>query len=843
MYSAEIELEKRITESATARYQADVQKAKKDNNLGNTPSATRLISLAIEPFIKSIEGYLANYAAGHAVKTTNAAKILTRIGDIPAIAYITTKVIFNCFGSEQTCVSVYKAISTALEQEEAAKRFKNENSDYYESIKKDLTQRGAKAGRIRTVTKIMFEKRFGFHFDGWTITEKVQVGSILATLFIEATGLAEFEDRYKQKKHLRYIIPASETVKLLSDLDSKLELLAPILLPMVAPPKDWISPFEGGYLSPYLKRNKLVKTNSKEYLYKIANKNKELEGVYSAINYLQSPAWRINTKVLNVYLALWEKGNAIAGLPNREDEEPPAFPYPELTENDIRTEAMIVKIKEWKRIAYEIRKKNVKQRSIRIATAQILRIAKQFEAYERIYFPHSADFRFRCYPLPVMLNPQGTDLAKGLLLFAEGQNINNNPKAIEWLEIQGANVWGYDKVNYSERIKFIHSKKEEIISIAENPLSNTAWTEADKPAQFLAFCFEYKEFLQNPITFKTHLPIQLDGTANGLQHYAALLRDKVAGQAVNLINGDKPADIYATVADKLINKLEEIKNVSSINSNSQYNNGSIKHSFISDNDRFLASRWLEIGINRKLTKRPVMVLPYGATQFSCREYVADYLKENYSTDYLWKFFNTGKSPSDCIFKVTSWLSKHLWEAIEQTVQSAITGMEYLKSIARIVVKHSDYIEWHTPAGSIIHQEYKTRKKKMIRTELFGSIIKVTANIDTDEQDKARQITGAAVNLIHSLDAACLMIYLNKCKQAGIKSIGSVHDCYMTLAGDTELSSKLLREAFIELYQNPILENYLADMKKLIPDSEELPKLPPKGDLDITEVKSSKYFFN
>ena len=35
-----------------------------------------------------------------------------------------------------------------------------------------------------------------------------------------------------------------------------------------------------------------------------------------------------------------------------------------------------------------------------------------------------------------------------------------------------------------------------------------------------------------------------DGSCNGLQHYAALGRDEKGGQAVNLMPGPKPADVY-----------------------------------------------------------------------------------------------------------------------------------------------------------------------------------------------------------------------------------------------------------------------------------------------------------
>ncbi len=38
----------------------------------------------------------------------------------------------------------------------------------------------------------------------------------------------------------------------------------------------------------------------------------------------------------------------------------------------------------------------------------------------------------------------------------------------------------------------------------------------------------------NPAAFPSRLPVQMDGSCNGLQHYAALGRDSEGGNAVNL---------------------------------------------------------------------------------------------------------------------------------------------------------------------------------------------------------------------------------------------------------------------------------------------------------------------
>jgi DNA-directed RNA polymerase len=551
--------------------------------------------------------------------------------------------------------------------------------------------------------------------------------------------------------------------------------------------------------------------------------------VYEAINHLQATEWQVNKRVLDVVLQLWEEGRAVAELPDREDEPLIPYPYPEKTKEDAKTPEEIEVIKKWKRDTYEIHKRNVQKRSVRILVSQILRIANQFKDYEKIYFPHQMDFRGRLYPIPVLLQPQGTDLSKGLLHFAEGKPVDD--KSIRWLQIHGANMFGYDKENYEKRITWTKDRTNEIKSYAQNPLQNRGWTEADKPFQFLAFCFEYSDYLTNPSDFRTHIPIQLDGTCNGLQHYSALLRDLKGGTAVNLVNGEKPSDIYAKVAERLEEKLNDLKNDTNCDS--------------SDTDRLFALHWLGIGINRKLTKRPVMVLPYGGTLLSCREYIGEYLTDNYSPNFIWKHFGVGQTPTDCVFKVSTWLSKYLWESIQETLKAATVGMDYLRKLARIVSRENkgQGIEWFTPAGLLVRQAYAARKKKMIRTELYGSIIKCTVNIDQEELDIQRQLNGICPNFIHSLDAACLMIYLIKCKDAGINSFMTVHDCYGTYASDTDMSAKLLREAFVEIYKQPILENFTEDITQGLNSSIELPELPPKGELDIEEVIRSEYFFN
>ena len=835
MIEEQIELEKKMTQCSIDNYRNELEKNKQKGNFSCTSIATKLISRILENYTQAIKKYVEDYSKGKAVRSTMAAEVITRLNDIDSVAYLTSKIILNAVFSRDSSQKMYKAIGQGIEDEYKMRAFKNENSHYYKSIQEDLNKRGAKANRKKNITTGVFNKRLDFHLDQWTVTEKFQTGLVLTRLFVESTGLCEFEERYEKRKHYKILIPTQELVDWIENTNEKLEVMQPFFLPMVCPPKEWTGILEGGYISPYLKKNKLVKNNNKDYLKKLSTASMPM--VYEAINHIQATSWQINQDVLNVVKELWEIGRAVAELPDREDETLIPYPYPEKdTKADSYTQEEIETIKKWKRETYEIHKRNVQKRSVRILTSQILRIAEQFKNYEKIYFPYQMDFRGRLYPIPVLLQPQGSDLSKGLLRFAEGKSVDKN--SIKWLQIHGANVYGYDKESYEKRIEWIKTRVDEIKSYAENPLLNRGWTEADKPFQFLAFCFEYRDYLDNPTKFRTHIPIQLDGTCNGLQHYSALLKDPVGGAAVNLVNTEKPSDIYAKVAEKLEEKLNERRHTS-ITINRAMQNAQMEY------DRLLATHWLELGINRKLTKRPVMVLPYGGTLLSCREYIGEYLTDNYSPNFIWEHFKIGDNPTDCNYKVSVWLSKYLWESIQETLQAATVGMAYLRKLSRVLTNQKQYLEWLTPAGLLVRQAYPTRKQKEIKTELYGSIIKIRVNVDNDSLlDSQRQVNGICPNFIHSLDAACLMLYILKCKKAGINSIMSVHDCYGTHASDTEESAKFLREAFVEIYRQPILENFTEDILMLADtENTDIPELPESGDLDIEGVLTSDYFFN
>ena len=82
---------------------------------------------------------------------------------------------------------------------------------------------------------------------------------------------------------------------------------------------------------------------------------------------------------------------------------------------------------------------------------------------------------------------------------------------------------------------------------------------------------------------------------NGLQHLSAILDDEQGGKGSTILipSSNLPNDIYSDVALEVQRRVEEE----------------------AKDGHELAQQILDFGIDRKLTKRPVMIVPYNGTQF------------------------------------------------------------------------------------------------------------------------------------------------------------------------------------------------------------------------------------
>jgi len=180
---------------------------------------------------------------------------------------------------------------------------------------------------------------------------------------------------------------------------------------------------------------------------------------------------------------------------------------------------------------------------------------------QTFYLPWKADYRGRIYAETPWLTPQGGDLQRALFEFATGQvldeagmralrrhgaNLAKRGVVLRDLDIQGRQV-----LTLEEREQWVLAHEDDIVRSAQAPLAHRFWRDAAaKPMQFLAFCLAYAQWKENPEA-PLHLPVQIDGTCNGLQHIAALTGDAKLAQAVNVLKREDglPGDIYSELAE------------------------------------------------------------------------------------------------------------------------------------------------------------------------------------------------------------------------------------------------------------------------------------------------------
>jgi DNA-directed RNA polymerase len=450
-------------------------------------------------------------------------------------------------------------------------------------------------------------------------------------------------------------------------------------------------------------------------------------------------------------------------------------------------------------------------------------VVDRFKDEDRFYFPHNLDFRGRAYPVPILLQPQGTDVVKGLIRFADGKPLGEDGEY--WLAIHGANCFGVDKVSFTARRDWVEQHWRMIQAVALDPLGFRWWANADNPWCFLAFCFEWaNRFTEG---FVSHLAVALDGSCNGLQHFSAMLRDPIGGRAVNLIDSEEPQDIYQRVADVATEKLRLIACTTAEDDPFQKEGQPTPH----DRQRW-AYGWTQFGLNRKITKRPVMVLPYGGTPRSCLKYVQEAVDTRIKEGQEQNFGEELK-------KATGYLSMTVWDSIGDVVVAARQAMDWLQGVARTLSKENRSLSWRTPSGFVAHQEIRNMKQRQVKTKLHGTVIRPAIYEETDDLNASKQATSVSPNFVHSLDAAALFLTVHRLSKDGIKHFAMIHDSYGTHACDATALANALRSEFVGMYEGDVLNGFL-DMLDLT--DIELEPRPSMGTLDIKEVLNSRYFF-
>jgi len=641
------------------------------------------------------------------------------------------------------------------------------------------------------------------------------------------------------------------------DINSLVDLEFPAKdLPMLVPPKPWISHTSGAYL---IQDTKLIKVSeasaaAHESLVESLPPG-GLNPILDSINQLSAVPWIVNKPVLELAGKLFMDQSdkellSKAVLPLHPDN----VSAPELSQGlqevlANRASLTTEQVDEYRRYLHsKSLQTQIKSETYSLWCSALYRLslAKHFQD-DVLWFPHNIDFRGRCYPIPSQLNHMGADLARSLLIFAKGKKLGKD--GLSWLKLHCINLTGTMKrESVAARLKHAEAILPNILQSATSPLEGERWwLESDDPWQTYSVCVEIKKALEHPggpEDYTSHLPLHQDGSCNGLQHYAALGRDKLGARSVNLVPADVPQDVYSEIAAIVDRKREE---------DSQAGNE--------------IAKTLEGFIKRKVVKQTVMTTVYGVTKYGATLQIAKQLKD--LPDY----------PMDHVDLASKYLSHKTFESLNEMFTASQEIQNWFTECAMIISKDCySNVSWVTPLGFPVIQPYnKMEEKKENKVTLqMTNMFKQARNVSAKEETRVKVNTvrnknGFAPNFIHSLDSSHMMLTSMDLWSKGV-TFASVHDCFWTHAADVEIMNKACRDQFISLHSSPILENLSTHFLKkfvIVPDSllekklreETLARklqardmerkkremlfknLPRKGELDLGVINDSVYFFS
>ena len=97
--------------------------------------------------------------------------------------------------------------------------------------------------------------------------------------------------------------------------DSLVETLHPRHLPMLVKPKAWLSYNNGGYIYNRSWAMRFKDSREQELYLRHASEAGRLELVFAGLDVLSSTPWRINRRVFNVVLDVWNSGERFGKIP------------------------------------------------------------------------------------------------------------------------------------------------------------------------------------------------------------------------------------------------------------------------------------------------------------------------------------------------------------------------------------------------------------------------------------------------------------------------------------------------------------------------------------------------
>lgn len=520
-----------------------------------------------------------------------------------------------------------------------------------------------------------------------------------------------------------------------------------------------------------------------------------------ATNRLQATPWTINRRLLDVARTMLVDDVPSPLVPGSERVEVPGRLPDDIWEHLDESGR-----KKHRATIARAHEENASRTGRRAGFLDALETATEMEAHPAFWFVWTHDFRLRRYPVACGgLSPQGSDLAKNLMMFSRGKPLGD--AGFYWLCIRAANAAGHDKLLHDDRFAWAEDHLADMRRVAADPIRHRElWENVESPWEYLATVFELAEATSSgqPAEFISHLPVPQDGSCNGLQHLSAMGLDPIGALATNLCAVDERHDVYLAVAEHARQRVE------------------------TDAAKGLQAAMVWLGkVDRGAVKRAVLATPYGVTDEGIRRQLVEDGKVPFTDEV---------SQRDA----SAYFRDVLVDALSGTVVAAKSIMAWLQTSAHRLAQAGLPLVWKTPTGSTIRQAYRQRTERRIKT-LVGTLV-MMEEAEGGGLDAKKQSLGSSPQVVHSFDAAHLASTVNTLGARGIEDFAMIHDSFGTHACDTPTMNAVLRRTFVAQYEPNRLAELAEGFRAFAPHVD-IPEPPARGSFDLAaNVPKAAFFF-
>jgi len=523
----------------------------------------------------------------------------------------------------------------------------------------------------------------------------------------------------------------------------------------------------------------------------------------------------------------------------------------------------------------------LKGQSKKTAFEYTMQKAQLLKSEPEFYQTVELDYRGRFYYVESFFNFQGTDAARGVIEFKEGKTITSAGR--RWLAIHTAACFNQSYTieeipSWCEEdyVRYLNEEGLDTISVDKMSLNDRAnWTEnnldrlieyvekeeidlsAEKPVSFYACCLEWCRYLSDPEGHLSRLPIQIDGSNNGWQHLGAMSKDTHTGSLVGLIPTTIQKDFYVSTAKELIELMPDWfaeKNMPMKHIRKGISKrGSMTRAYSAGEKTMATNMYADCyqegftetyGINvddcNKLSHNLIAainkVCPGPLETMSFLQKLAAYEIGTYAYFKDGKIANKKLKELKAKIKSLKYKRNKTDEELEE-LNSLVLGLDSYTSTL-VEGNGSPDIRWVTPSGfQVIYENYIQRSIKCKGTINGVGRINHVAYEQTEIPNMRGFMSGISPNFVHSMDASHMAIIIDNWEG----NFAAVHDAFATHASDVPELVALTKECFIVMYEEDNFYDYIEET--VLSDCEGLTiEQPDRGDLDITGVRDSDYFF-